>query len=247
MLWRIINIVKGKMDEEKGKKSKESFSLEFCKIDALIPPDIESSIQFISSEEIIFKSTSNLEEGGQIDFRISYHPVKPPKASLEVLDTQLKLLKKGQLGTEKFLYKAQYVNKNEPNLKKFFKYLKDIEELQIDKKVDYHDRRVHFRVNRVLPVFSKNLKDYKCLTKNISIGGVMLACSGGIKRGDVISLRLELDDYSQDPLQLMGEVCWVEDTQPNQIHVGIRFVEISDFETKILNNYIESIRKHMQR
>lgn len=243
MLWRIINVVKG--TEGKGKKTKESFSLEFCKIDALIPPDERVPVQYVSVEEIIFKSLQDLKEDSQIPFQITYYPLKPPKAPGETIQTSLTLVKKGQLATSKFLYKAQYSVKNDPGLKKFFKYLKEIEDLQLDKKVDYHDRRIHFRINRILPVFSKDIKEFKCLTRNLSTGGAMLACAGGVKKGDVISMRLELDDYSEDALLLTGEVCWVEDSIPTQIQVGIRFLDVPEHEQKVLHKYIESIKKRI--
>lgn len=247
MLWKILRRGKEEKGKAKGKKTSESFSLEFCKIDAVIPPDVECIVNYISNKEIIFKSPADLPEESQIPFRITYYPMQPVKGSSSVtLDAPLRILKKGQLAVSKFLYKAEYTKMSDGGLKRFFKYLLEVEKTQISKLVDYRDRREHFRVNRVLPVFSKNIRDYKCLTKNISTGGIMLACSEGIKKGDVLSLRLELDDYSTDAIQVNGEVCWVEDEKPGSISIGIKFLDIGDEERALLGKYIGSIRKRME-
>jgi len=203
----------------------------------------------VTSEDLIFKSPLELDEGSETTLEITYFPIKAQKDTpTNTVEARVKLLKKGQLAREWFLYKARYVDEKDAELKKFFKYLKQIEATQLEKLVDYHDRREHFRINRVLPVFSKHLREYKCLTKNISSGGIMLACSGGVKKGDVLSIRLELDDYSQEePLNLEAEVCWIEDSTPHQFLIGLRFLEVGEYERSVLTDYIDSIKKTMNK
>lgn len=250
MIWRLINIVTGNKEESSGsgKKRKtpvEKFSLEFCKIDARIPPDFACFIQHISDEELIFKSSADLAEGAQSPFKITYYPLKGQFEDFESFETPIRVARKGKIADDSYLYKSHYVNINDAGLKAFFKYLRNIEALQLHQKVDYKDRRTHFRVNRVLPVFSKHLNKHKGLTRNISCGGLMLSCGGGVKKGDTINFRLELDDFSVDAMQLNGEVCWVDERDPNQVLIGIRFIDLSEDEARILKNYVDSIKRRM--
>lgn len=245
MLQRILEIVSGKSDKKKGKKTPQNFTLDFCKIDALIPPDSPIIINHLTRENIIFKADVNLEENSNATIVINYHPIKK-KSIFETFDSEITIINKGQLAEKRFLYKARFVNENTPELRKFYQYLNDVENTQLKELVDYHDRRGYYRLNRILPVVSKNLKGYKALTKDISCGGLQFTCSGGIKKGDVIPLKLDLDDYHADPISLMGEVQWVDESLPGETRVGLRFVELSDDQKKLLYDYIESIRKMMK-
>lgn len=245
MLQRILEIVSGKSDTKKGKKQPQNFSLDFCKIDALIPPNFPVIIQHLTRDNIIFKSEVNLEENGNAKIVINYHPIKQ-KSIFETFDAEITIINKGQLAEKKYLYKARFSNENTPELRKFYQYLKDVENTQLKELVDYHDRRGYYRLNRILPVVSKNLKGYKALTKDISCGGLQFTCGGGIKKGDIIPLKLDLDDYHAEPLPLMGEVLWVDESMPGETRVGLRFVELSDDQKKLLYDYIEGIRKMMK-
>lgn len=251
MLRRILNMVTGKTDDtssdsKKKRKAAEPFSLEFCKVEAKIAPDGDCIIQHITSGELIFKSSRALQEGSQITLQINYFPLKKGQyEDFESLDVALCITQKGEVAPDTYLYKCAYVNSNDAKIKLFFKYLKDIETLQLHQKVDYKDRRAHTRVNRVLPVFSKHLKTHKGLTKNISCGGLMLSCGGGVKKGDIITFRLELDDYSVDALDITGEICWIDEKDPNQVLIGIRFINLNENEARIIANYVESIIKTM--
>ncbi len=245
MLQRILEIVGGKSVTKKEKKPAQCFTLDFCKIDALIPPTDLISIHHITREAVIFKAGVNLEENSNTTIVINYHPIKK-KNVFETFDTEITIINKGQLAEKKFLYKARFVNDSGPEIRKFFQYLSDVENTQLKELVDYHDRREYFRLNRILPVVSKSLKGFKALTKNISCGGLQFTCGGGIKKGDVISLKLDLDDYQADPISLMGEVQWVDESLPGETRVGLRFVELSDDQRKLLFEYIEGIRKMMK-
>jgi hypothetical protein len=241
MLERFFGLAK-KVDDKKTKKLPEPFSLEFCKMEARIPPNKDANISYVTKEEIIFKSSAELKEGAATALEITYHPIKS-KGSKVKFEAVMKITKKGQLGEKWYLYQAQYTNDNDPGLKRFFAYLKEIESTQLAELVDYHERRAHFRLNRVLPVVSKSFKGYKGLTKDISCGGVQVTCGGGIKKGDIVQFRLELDDYHADPIQLSGEITWVVDANPAEVRVGIRFVELEDDTLKLLREYIDSISK----
>jgi hypothetical protein len=241
MLERFFGLGK-KVDDKKTKKLPEPFSIEFCKMEALIPPNNEANISYVTKEEIIFKSAADLRDGQTFELQISYHPLKAKESTI-TFATVMKLTKKGQLGEKLYLYQAMYTSDNDPGLKRFFAYLKEIETTQISELVDYHERRAHFRLNRVLPVVSKSFNGYKGLTKDISCGGVQVSCGGGIRKGDVVQLRLELDDYHADPIQLTGEISWVADSNQAEVRVGIRFIEVDEETQKLLREYISSIRK----
>jgi c-di-GMP-binding flagellar brake protein YcgR len=245
MLQRILEIVSGKSDAKKGKKQAQCFSLDFCKIDALVPPNSPISIQHITRDDVIFKAGIDLEENRDVTIVINYHPIRK-KNIFETFDTRILIVNKGQLAEKKYLYKAKFASENDQSLRKFYQYLKDVESTQLQELVDYHDRRECFRLNRILPVVSKSLKGYKALTKNISCGGLQFTCGGGIKKGDVISLKLDLDDYHADPISLTGEVQWVDESMPGEARVGLKFIELSNDQKKLLYDYIEGIRKIMK-
>jgi hypothetical protein len=241
------NPEQNKQEKERHHQSEVSFSLEFCKLEAGIPPDHEVVIKQVNSEEIIFKSTAALREKEITPFIVIYHPFGGGKSLQPVeLLFYIEIHEKGQISDTVALYRAYYVNKKEDGLKCFFQYLKQIEITQLDKLVDYHERRIHFRLNRVLPVYSKHLRGYKALTKDISCSGINLTCGGGIKKGDTISLQLEFDDDNMVPLQVKGEVCWVEDASPQQMRAGIKFLNLDQYEHHMINKYIEEIRKRLE-
>jgi len=242
MLQRILEIVSGKSDTRKGKKQPQNFSLDFCKIDALIPPDSPIVISHLTRENIIFKADVNLKEDNNTTIIINYHPIKK-KSIFETFDAEINIINKGQLAEKKYLYKARFVNDNSQDIRKFYQYLKDVESTQLKELVDYHDRREYYRLNRILPLVSKSLTGYKALTKNLSCGGLQFTCGGGIKKGDVIQLKLDLDDYHADPIPLKGEVLWVDESMPGETRVGLRFLELEDEQKKMLYDYIEGVRK----
>ncbi|MDQ7821514.1 MAG: PilZ domain-containing protein [Candidatus Eremiobacteraeota bacterium] len=244
MFWRIVDFVKGRQEKQEKQKSQELFSLEFCKISAIVPPDIEALVQHITRTDIIFKTRAEFKEGEVTPLRIIYHPIEA-KGGEEVFATPVKISKKGQLAAQRFLYQASYEGTENAGLKKFFKYLKSIESAQISTLVDYHDRRRHYRLNRVLPVVSKHLKGFKALTRDISSTGLRIACDSGtsVKKGDIISIRLELDDYGTEPLQLNAEICWVADSDPDRMQLGLRFINLTEDEMGVLSCYLEAIRK----
>ncbi len=247
MFWRSVKSEPNEPEGKKSQKTKESFSLEFCKLEAGIPPDHEVVIKQVNAQEIIFKSTASLKEKEKTPFIVIYHPFEAGKVSQPVeLLFNIIIQEKGQLTEKVALYKGHYLNKNEEGLKKFFQYLQKIEITQLDKLVDYHDRRIHYRLNRILPIYSRHIKGYKALTRDISCSGANLTCGGGVKKGDIISLQLEFDDENMVPLQLRGEVCWVDNSSPQQVCVGIKFLDLDSHEHTMINKYIVDIRRRLE-
>jgi c-di-GMP-binding flagellar brake protein YcgR len=247
MFWRSTSGDGSDPSGKKSRKTRENFSLEFIKLEAGVPPDHEVVIRQVTDTEIIFKSTASLKEKEKTPLIVIYHPFAPGKKIKPVeLLFYVTITEKGQLSDTVALYKASYIDKNEPGLKHFFQYLQQIEVAQLDKLVDYHERRIHYRLNRVLPIYSKHLKGFKGLTRDISSTGVHLSCGGGVKKGDIISLQMEFDDETMMPLHLRGQVCWVDDSLPPQVRVGIKFLDIEEHEQKMLHKYIEDIRKRLE-
>jgi len=247
MFWRSAKSDQNEQSGKKHQKTRESFSLEFCKLEAGIPPDHEAVIKQVNGREIIFKSTATLKEKEKTPFIVIYHPFEAGKVSQqEELLFYIIIQEKGQLTENVALYRAHYMDRNEEGLKKFFQYMQKIEITQLDKLVDYHDRRIHYRLNRVLPIYSRHLKGYKALTKDISCSGANVTCGGGVKKGDIISLQLEFDDENMVPLQLRGEICWVDDSSLQQVRAGIRFLDLDKHEHTMIQKYIEDIRKRLE-
>ncbi len=246
MLRRLFGLESGLgKDGKKLKKQAERFSLEFIKINAVIPPDHELLVHYIARDELIFKCSVDLGESQATTVHILYHPIKS-RGTTEEFDTPVRIIEKGKLSDTRFLYKTQFVNEDRA-LKNFFQYLKDVESTQLAELVDYHDRRTHYRLNRRLPVVCRDFNGYKGLTRNISCGGLQVTCGGGIKKGEVIEMRLELDDYHADPIVLIGEVCWVVEDDVDGVRVGLRFLELTDEQREMLKSYISSIRKREHR
>jgi hypothetical protein len=246
MFWRSTSGDKSE-EAKKSRKSRESFSLEFIKLEAGIPPDHEVVIKQVTDLEIIFKSTALLKENEKTPMIVIYYPFGSGKKSKPIeLLFYLMITEKGQLSDTIALYRARYIDRNEAGLKQFFQYLQQIEVAQLDKLVDYHERRIYYRLNRVLPIYSKHIKGFKALTKDISCTGANLTCGGGVKKGDIISLQMEFDDETMGPLPLRGQVCWVDESTAPQVRVGIKFLNLEEHEHSILNKYIEDIRRRLE-
>ncbi len=249
MRWSIFNITKQKKNTQDGKgafgAAPELFLPDLCRMKAVINSGKEVAIYYLSTEEVAFKTDVAIETDQDVPFSITYHRWKPNDV-YETLDSAVNINAGGKAEGGTFLYKGQFKPCNDPALERFFDYLrhlsggKPVEDVQ----QDADNRRKYFRLDRVLPIMSKDIEGFKALTENISIGGVTLICTGGeVHRGDIIDLRLDLDEYEAIPLNFKAKVCWVVQEDSNKTRVGVEFLDLDEFKRERLSNYIENVQK----
>lgn len=255
MRWQVIDIIKravtGEKEEEETKQEylkKIGFSLEHARIDALIPPDKDAEIEYVSNDKIIFKSMADVLPGESTMLQITCFDARCGSKQT-IIDITLKIKERGKLNDKRFIYISGYTVKNDPKVLELFGYLSNTDNQAKQAEEDYSERRKHYRLKRALPIVSKNIDGYKALTANISTGGVMLdgGAARDIKKGDVINLRLELDDSTSEPMFLKAEVCWVTAGGKSKMNMGVEFIDLSETERKLIANYIEGIRKVTER
>ncbi|MDQ7826859.1 MAG: PilZ domain-containing protein [Candidatus Eremiobacteraeota bacterium] len=245
MLKNILGIFKGPKAEEGPPEKKQPgkdrlFSLENCRITAVIPPRQRMVIRHMTENGMIFKCALMLAEQEAVTFQLTYFHFddkKPP----QVLELPIMILKKGSVGEKDFLYEAQFLKPRDGGLLKFFEYLSELEKKR-QGQIDLSERRDSLRQDRVLSVFSKNIKGYKGLTRDLSASGMMVVCDGGLQKGEEIDLSLELDEYGVEPLKLRGEVRWVVVMENEKIRAGIRFLEISRQHRTMIENYVNALK-----
>ncbi len=83
------------------------------------------------------------------------------------------------------------------------------------------------------------------LTSNISSGGLFVATDEPLERGDKIEVRFRIPG-SEHIFQKKGEVAWTRPFDQNQTDrqaqagAGLRLLDLSDEERKMLNAFIEA-------
>ncbi|MHC9543125.1 MAG: PilZ domain-containing protein [Vulcanimicrobiota bacterium] len=249
MRWSILDIRNQKKnvqeDERSSRKAPELFQPDLCRMKTLIQSDKEVAVYYLSTEEIAFKTDVVLQVGQKTPLTINYHRWKPIDAH-EKVDSVVTITATGKAQGGAFLYKGQFRPDNGFAMKTFFDYLRQISSgiTDDDREQDSENRRRSIRLDRVLPIMSKEIEGFKALTENISLGGAMLLCSGGrISRGDIINLRLDLDEYEALPLQFKAEVCWVVPDESNKMKVGVEFLDLDETKKERLTKYIENVQK----
>lgn len=82
-------------------------------------------------------------------------------------------------------------------------------------------------------------EEFKGITVDISGGGLQLTASFSPEQGDMVQVRLSLDDSSPRELLLRGEVAWsYPDHWLRLTRFGIRFTEIDEMERERIISYI---------
>lgn len=249
MRWSIIDTGNQKQnvreDERSSREAMELFQPDLCRMKTVIQYDKEVTVYFLSTEEVAFKTDVVLEVGQETPLAITYYRLKPIEVN-EKVDSAVKITATGKAQGGTFLYKGQFKSDNDSAMETFFDYLRQISSgIPVDdREQDSENRRRSLRLDRVLPIMSKEIEGFKALTENISLGGVMLLCSGGkINRGDIINLRLDLDEYEALPLQFKAEVCWVVPGKSNKMKVGVEFLDLDETKRERLTQYIENVQK----
>lgn len=249
MRWSILDIRNQRNIAQEGNSSSrqapELFQPDLCRMKTSIQCDKEVAIYYLSTEEAAFKADVVLKVGQVIPLTISYHRWKPEDL-YEKVNSSLIITATGKAEGGMFLYKGRFNCYNDPALEMFFDYLRQISggTAGDDSEQRSDNRRRFLRLDRVLPIMSKEIEGFKALTENISLGGVMLICSNGrISRGDIINLRLDLDEYEALPLQFKAEVCWVIPEESNKMKVGVEFLDLDETKKERLTQYIESVHK----
>lgn len=111
------------------------------------------------------------------------------------------------------------------------------------------ERRRHVRVDVDIPVRYILTKDSSPLTavqtKNISMGGLCITIAEKLKRGDVISVEIDICAVSER-ITAKGEIMWVkEETENNdpqgirRFDIGLEFKELSNRHRKQLFNFLK--------
>lgn len=252
MRWQLVDVTKGGSEMPGSRKESflEVYSLDLCETEGFISPETSISIYYISSEELAFKSRSSLLLGEEYPLEISYCQ-KKHKGQPDRVQTRILVVAEGKAPEGYWLYKAEFSRSAGPEIQHFFKFLKNLveETAAADQKAqDEADRRRGMRILRALSVLSKDLSGFKVITTNISEGGIMFIMSGGdINKGDMIRLRLELDDYLSDPMYVKAEVCWVDASDPENLKVGVEFRELNESQQKVISNYITDVTEREKR
>lgn len=249
MRWSILDIRNQKKnvqeDERSSREAPELFQTDLCRMKTFIQSDKEVTVYYLSTEEVAFKTDVVLEVGQKTPLTITYHRWEPIDVH-EKVDSAVIITAMGKAQGGTFLYKGRFRPDNDPAMEMFFDYLRQISGgIPVnDSEQDSDNRRRFLRLDRVLPIMSKEIEGFKALTENISLGGVMLLCSGGkISRGDIINLRLDLDEYEALPLLFKAEVCWVVPDELNKMKVGVEFLDLDETKKERLTKYIENVQK----
>lgn len=128
------------------------------------------------------------------------------------------------------------------------------------------EQRKFARISREIPV-EVNLLTYplsedsgkKCLSKNISAGGICFTVSNSYQQGNLLSLKIRIPGWegykrpfsrlvniaSEEPLTAIGEVVWCQKlSDASEYDVGLKFVNIYEDDYNALMKYVESQKKY---
>jgi uncharacterized protein (TIGR02266 family) len=110
-------------------------------------------------------------------------------------------------------------------------------------------RRATPRIERALSlVFKDREAFFRAYTGNVSAGGLFIKTEKPLLIGDQLSIKLQLPGVS-DPLQIKCEVAWARTKQESQPGrppgMGVKFVQISNRDHRILKQYLSSIKADM--
>jgi len=248
MRWSILDVKKQQADDESCTCSEyehELFLPDICRMKAVIQYESEVSVYYLSTRELAFKSDVTLEVDQEIPLAITYHRWKPEDIH-ETVTSEVRITAIGKSRGDIFLYKGQFKPESGKGMERFFDYLRQlpIGEPDAEESQDPSERRRFYRLDRVLPIMSRDIEGYRALTGNISLGGIMLLLDGGeLSKGDIINLRLELDEYESKPLHFKSEVCWVVRDESDKLKVGVEFLDLDDEKKMRLTKYMDNVHK----
>ncbi len=101
------------------------------------------------------------------------------------------------------------------------------------------DRRDNVRLPKVVRVTSGDLPGYAGVTEDISVTGSRVSTSGPLETGEIIDLKIELDDPEIPPMTIASQVCWTSRKADNTYHSGLRFQNLDPKKKKMILRYVE--------
>jgi hypothetical protein len=110
----------------------------------------------------------------------------------------------------------------------------------------YPTRRQHQRVDIRMSAEVRTARSvFTATTRDVSEGGVGLACDYPLEEGSevVLGLFLVLDDVESDtpPLWVKARVAWTAETDDKRYNAGVRFEVITDDQRKWLRQVLTAI------
>ena len=94
------------------------------------------------------------------------------------------------------------------------------------------------RIERRLRVLSPRLPQYLALAGDLSVGGIGVKCSGPLQEGDLLPLRIDLDE--DETVEVDAEVRWCRPSGHRWHEAGARFVELSSSARNALHNFVNA-------
>ena len=108
------------------------------------------------------------------------------------------------------------------------------------------DRRDSVRLPKVVRVTSGDLPGYAGMTEDISVTGSRVSTSAPLETGEILDLKIELDDPEIPPMTIASQVCWTSRKADNTYHSGLRFQDLDPRKKKTILRYVED-RLAMER
>jgi type IV pilus assembly protein PilZ len=107
--------------------------------------------------------------------------------------------------------------------------------------------REDLRLLETLPVSYKDKRSFiKAYTGNVSGGGLFIKTENPLEEGEDFLVKLELPGLA-DPILIKCEVIWrrekEEETDIYPAGMGVRFIEMTKENNKILRKYLRDIEK----
>lgn len=110
-----------------------------------------------------------------------------------------------------------------------------------------HVQRKYGRFEKSLSVASKDLKYYKTVAKDISLGGICLYTEEALPEGKELELRIDFEG-SLRPLCATGKVVWRRLESVNgKYQVGIEFLNLSLEDRELIAQYIRHMKSTLSR
>lgn len=133
-----------------------------------------------------------------------------------------------------YQFRAEVVRQVNENLQTF--EIKPLEGFKKIQRRDYY--RMPITINTVLKINKdNNINEIKCITSDLSAGGVKLVCKKEIKTSEKVIIDIHLENFKM--ITVEGEVIRViRNPQTNNYELGIKFLEISETDRDKIFAYI---------
>ena len=78
----------------------------------------------------------------------------------------------------------------------------------------------------------------KLRTEDISAGGIRITIKDKLESGDLLSIKLTMP-YTGQEIACFAQVAWVAPTEEGQFEVGLAFANLSNAETRIIDQFVD--------